>query len=239
MIEAFGESKNLAAWAKDQRCPVPKATLRGRLALGWDPEDAITRRTNAEPPLTFNVFDRSLTFRGWSEQSGIPYPTLYTRVFKDWADFRTALLQGPDDPAYAVAISAFDEVKPLHQWALDPRTNCTAATLLQRIRAGWPPETAIIEKAPSPRPTRRDARPNASQRGGSEPLTLRVTAGQLQPGDKVLAIAQDPVGGTPVLTVSRPPSPGPEQQPAISLPRTVTSRPPAGATTPPPGVPHR
>ncbi|WP_326812268.1 hypothetical protein OIE62_07760 [Streptomyces scopuliridis] len=203
-IEAFGEAKKLSAWAQDPRCPVTKATLRGRLALGWDPEDAITRHKNHEPPLLFTHFDRSLTLRGWAEQSGITYQTLYTRIFTDGMRFRTALLQGPDDPDYAIPITAFGETRPLHQWALDSRTNCTAATLHQRIQANWPPESAITEKPPAATPGTTPAGPDATGRRAPEPSTLRIPADQLQPGDNVLAVEQDPASGTHLLTVSRP-----------------------------------
>jgi len=43
-IEAFGETKSVAAWARDDRCTVGYHTLYRRIRRsGWDPEDAITR----------------------------------------------------------------------------------------------------------------------------------------------------------------------------------------------------
>ncbi|MGW6742859.1 hypothetical protein ACWGDX_19405 [Streptomyces sp. NPDC055025] len=225
-IEAFGESKTLSSWAQDPRCPVTKATLRGRLALGWDPEDAITRGKNQEPPLQFTHFDRSLTLRGWAEQSGIPYQTLYTRVFTDGIRFRDALLQGPDDPNYAIPVTAFGETRPLHRWALDSRTNCTAATLRRRIEANWPAESAITEKpAPATAPGMAGAGRGTVGVRASEPRTLQIDAGQLQPGDNVLAIEQDPASGTTVLTIRRPTSTfSPAQPPVTPTP------PPTGQT---------
>ncbi|MFB7270799.1 hypothetical protein [Streptomyces sp. NPDC056244] len=227
-IEAFGESKPLGAWAQDPRCPVTKATLRGRLALGWDPEDAITRRKNQEPPLLFTHFDRSLTLRGWAEQSGIAYQTLYTRIFTEGMRFRTALLQGPEDPNYAVPVTAFGETKPLHQWALDSRTNCTAATLRSRLQDNWPPESAITEKSSAATaPGSTGAGPDTVGRRAPEPRTLRIAADQLQPGDHVLAIDQDPVSGAAILTIRRPsnpPSPGRRPAP-LTPPPTSPARP--------------
>ncbi|MFF1420029.1 hypothetical protein [Streptomyces sp. NPDC058280] len=206
------------------------ATLRGRLALGWDPEDAITRRKNEEPPLLFTHFDRALTFRGWAEQSGIAYRTLYTRVFTNGMKFRDALLQGPDDPGFAVPFTVFGETKPLHRWALDPRTNCTAATLHRRFEANWPLEAAVTEKPPPATGTR----PEDVRHPAPEPLTLRITAGHLQPGDNVLAIDQDPVTGTPVLTVRRPPPPATGPGRTVPVPRTQ-----AQGVVPLPGSPPR
>ncbi len=42
MIEAFGESKNMKDWSKDQRCTVKYTTFRKRLVEGWNPESAMT-----------------------------------------------------------------------------------------------------------------------------------------------------------------------------------------------------
>jgi len=43
IVTAFGESKPLAAWAEDARCKVKYGTLKRRLRIGLEPEDAITR----------------------------------------------------------------------------------------------------------------------------------------------------------------------------------------------------
>ena len=43
LVTAFGETKSMMAWAKDERCSVSYTTLRGRLnEYGWTPERAIT-----------------------------------------------------------------------------------------------------------------------------------------------------------------------------------------------------
>lgn len=43
LVSAFGETKNISAWARDGRCAVSYKTLYTRLAhLGWLPELAIT-----------------------------------------------------------------------------------------------------------------------------------------------------------------------------------------------------
>lgn len=44
-IEAFGERKPLAAWARDKRCVATRLSLRHRLEIGWDAEKAITTPT--------------------------------------------------------------------------------------------------------------------------------------------------------------------------------------------------
>jgi hypothetical protein len=43
LVTAFGETKGLAAWAKDKRCRVSLSTFRERLLGGLHPEDAITK----------------------------------------------------------------------------------------------------------------------------------------------------------------------------------------------------
>lgn len=42
LINAFGETKPMSAWAEDKRCLVSRATLWMRLKLGWQPERAIS-----------------------------------------------------------------------------------------------------------------------------------------------------------------------------------------------------
>jgi DNA invertase Pin-like site-specific DNA recombinase len=42
LVTAFGETKNLAQWARDDRCGVKATTVRARLRRGFPPEEAIT-----------------------------------------------------------------------------------------------------------------------------------------------------------------------------------------------------
>lgn len=243
-IEAFGESKNLGAWAKDPRCSIQKATLRGRLALGWDPEDAITTRKGEEPPLRFLHFDRALTLHGWAEQSGISYQALYTRVFTVGTRFRDALLQGPDLPGYDLPVTAFGETKPLHLWALDPRANCTAGRLRWRVEAGWTPEQAITTK-PQPQTDTPGNPPQTATRQAPEPVTAQVTVDDLRPGDTVLSTGADPETGNVVLTVRRPAtSPATVSDPTAAVSPdmpAVAALPslPAGPAAPPSTGPRR
>jgi len=150
-ITAFGQHKTLYEWARDARCVVKRETLRCRLALGWAPEDAITRAKHDKPSLEFTHNGRTLTLRGWADQSGISYHTLYGRINSRGMTFADALAKGADGPQCTVLVTAFGETKPLHQWGVDPRANCTAQTIRKRIRAGWNPEQAITEE-PDHRP---------------------------------------------------------------------------------------
>lgn len=53
MVAAFGDVKTMAAWARDRRCTVSKASINRRLLKGIEPEAAITSpaRRRADPPL--------------------------------------------------------------------------------------------------------------------------------------------------------------------------------------------
>ncbi|MFD3944920.1 hypothetical protein [Streptomyces sp. NPDC058579] len=145
-ISAFGESKPLASWAEDPRCVVNREALRTRLALGWLPEDAITRQRHDKPVLEHTYQGRTLTLRGWADQSGIKYHTLYNRITKFGMTFEEALLKGADGPDFTMRITAFGETKPLCHWGVDPRANCATTTNRRRLTQGWDPEQAIAEE---------------------------------------------------------------------------------------------
>jgi hypothetical protein len=145
-IKAFGESKPLAAWAADERCAVGREALRTRLALGWDPEQAITRQRHEKPDMTFTYNERTLTLRGWADQTGIKYHTLYNRITKSGMAFAQALEKGAEGPDFTIPVTAFGETKSLHHWAVDPRARCAVTTLRRRLALGWSPEQAITEE---------------------------------------------------------------------------------------------
>ncbi|WP_378736153.1 hypothetical protein [Nocardia brasiliensis] len=146
MITAFGEAKSLKQWSIDPRCTVSRGTLRTRLALGWEPEDAVTRPKHERPVLEFTHDGHTRTLLGWAEQSGINYHTLYRRITVGRMSFADALAKGADGPHFMVAVSAFGETKPLYQWGVDERAKCTAMTIRKRIRQGWDPEQAITQE---------------------------------------------------------------------------------------------
>ncbi|MFJ7589451.1 hypothetical protein ACIQZO_19145 [Streptomyces sp. NPDC097617] len=145
-ITAFGEDKTLAAWATDPRCAVKREALRTRLALGWSPEDAITRKRHDKPTLDYTYQGRTLTLRGWAEQSGIKYHTLYGRITTAGMTFEEALLKGAEGADFTLQVAAFGETKPLAQWAVDPRAGCSVTTMRRRLVQGWDTEQAIAEE---------------------------------------------------------------------------------------------
>ncbi|WP_432112703.1 hypothetical protein [Streptomyces sp. S1] len=145
-ITALGETKTLGAWARDDRCTVARETLRSRLALGWDPADAITKPRHDKPEMTFTYAGRTLSLRGWADQSGIAYHTLYNRLRVSKMTFAEALEKGGSGPHFSVPVTAFGETKPVVHWAVDPRAGCSATTIRRRLAEGWDPEQAITEE---------------------------------------------------------------------------------------------
>ncbi len=111
LITAFGESKTMAAWSKDPRCTANRELLRVRLARGWDPGDAITRPKRDVAPQKFTHEGRTLTLRGWAEQSGIKYNTLLLRTTRYRMTLAQALAKGPDGPNFRIEVTAFGETK--------------------------------------------------------------------------------------------------------------------------------
>jgi len=41
LLTVWGETKCVAEWARDPRCPVNEDTLRQRVSAGWDPQRAV------------------------------------------------------------------------------------------------------------------------------------------------------------------------------------------------------
>ncbi|MGW4441921.1 hypothetical protein [Streptomyces sp. NPDC004682] len=148
-ITAFGETKMLSAWAKDDRCTVNREALRTRLALGWAPETAISRPRHERGVLKYTHAGRTMTLRGWADQSGIKYHTLWKRINDSGMSFEEALAKGAEGANFTKLVTAFGETKPVSNWAVDARANCAATTLLRRLAEGWEPERAITEEPPN------------------------------------------------------------------------------------------
>ncbi|MFD4257607.1 hypothetical protein ACFWR9_08240 [Streptomyces sp. NPDC058534] len=123
-----------------------KEALRTRLALGWDPEEAVTQPKHEQVTLQFTYGERTLTLRGWAEQSGIKYHTLYGRIRTQGLSLEEALDKGPDGEHFTLPVTAFGETKPLYRWGVDPRANASTSTIRKRIKAGWHPQIAITEE---------------------------------------------------------------------------------------------
>jgi hypothetical protein len=208
-ITAFGESKALSSWARDPRCLVKKEALRTRLALGWDPEDAITRAKHDQPTLQFTYGERTLSLRGWVEQSGIKYHTLYARIRTQGLSLEEALAKGPDGEHFRQPVTAFGETKPIYRWGVDPRANASTSTIRKRIKAGWNPQIAITE-APENRSTLGTGQPYSAwgQRmslpdwGRLSGIPEEVIRGRMHRHELTLEAALHSLGWTPDATAT-------------------------------------
>ena len=78
-VEAFGETKNVAQWAKDTRCVVNYSTLRARIKDGMTPELALTTPAR-RMMLTLNSETHSL--QEWSYILHVSTNTLKYRLDK-------------------------------------------------------------------------------------------------------------------------------------------------------------
>ncbi|MFF2657374.1 hypothetical protein ACFVUH_08410 [Kitasatospora sp. NPDC058032] len=87
-----------------------------------------------------------MTLRGWAEQIGTTYHTLYNRVVTKDLSIGDALALGPGSAKGEAPLTAFGETKAIHQWAVDPRANATATTITRRVEAGWSARQAITEE---------------------------------------------------------------------------------------------
>ncbi|AWN03901.1 hypothetical protein PBI_PEREGRIN_61 [Rhodococcus phage Peregrin] len=48
ILEIFGEKKTMANWSRDSRCKVAYTVLNGRVRMGWDLEDALSKPVRKE-----------------------------------------------------------------------------------------------------------------------------------------------------------------------------------------------
>ena len=80
-LTIFGETKTLTDWSRDPRCNVPRDALRYRIEIGWNPEEAITRKSGYRSVLlAFNGEVKSI--KEWSEDPRCPVTatTLQLRI---------------------------------------------------------------------------------------------------------------------------------------------------------------
>jgi len=142
-VEAFGEQKSAADWARDPRCKVNEMTLRSRLRKGFSPERALT-----EPTREIGVaFGEEKPLVEWYKDARVPVSrTAVFRRLKGGAPLEEALTT-PYKTAYrrpnTILVSIFGETKPIKEWIADPRCEVSPAEFRTRIRKGMDPETAL------------------------------------------------------------------------------------------------
>lgn len=79
-LHAFGDERCVAEWA--EKAAPADATIRGRLKLGWEPENAISkpvaRKTYRRIMVTRD--GRTMSLRAWAKECGLPYTAVVQRV---------------------------------------------------------------------------------------------------------------------------------------------------------------
>ena len=143
MVTAFGETKTLAGWAKDARCPVLALTIGKRLREGMGAEAAITTPDGA-PDVMVTAFGETKNVMAWAAD---PRCTVGNTGLK----FRLERGMSPEaaitTPARKMGrtnlLRAFGEARSLREWTEDPRCRVSYQTLWGRIYDGMDAETAI------------------------------------------------------------------------------------------------
>ncbi|MBZ3904408.1 hypothetical protein [Streptomyces griseiscabiei] len=171
--------------------------------------------------MTFTHAGRTLSLRGWADQSGIAYHTLYGRIKRSGMTFGEALSKGGDGPHFTLHVTAFGETKPLSHWAVDARAACAYATLRRRLLQGWDPEQAITQE-PHERSTLGTGLPHRAF-GLSMGLEDWARHTQIPAGDLRHRIHQHQLPLEAVLT-SLGWTPHPEEHPEPDLLRITTAQ---------------
>lgn len=146
-IEAFGECKTLADWARDPRCRVTYAAVKSRLQKGWAPERALSAPARDDARL--EAFGERKTIREWaSDPRCVVTEGGLTHRLRLGEPIETALTRPRG--AFEVPrarrgerLLAFGELKTAVQWARDPRCIPNREALNARLRRGMDPQQAI------------------------------------------------------------------------------------------------
>lgn len=88
-VEAFGETKTVGEWAKDDRCVVTYTLLSYRMTSGvWEPEAAITTPAKEQrKDVTFTAFGETKALKEWAKdpRCQVDYRTLHKRaILRGW-----------------------------------------------------------------------------------------------------------------------------------------------------------
>ncbi|MBS1712776.1 MAG: hypothetical protein JST30_00415 [Armatimonadetes bacterium] len=101
LVTAFGETKCLSDWARDERCTVSVCRLRDRLEEGMDPERAVTKPvppgTKGRSGRRLSAFGESKTIAEWSRdpRCSVSTSTIRSRIKKGLSTHEAVSLPGP------------------------------------------------------------------------------------------------------------------------------------------------
>ncbi len=143
LLTVEGETQSLSEWARDPRCRVSPSTFLGRMARGWQVEDALRidpRSTTPPPSLT--AFGETRSLMAWLQDPRccVTGKCLQARMRAGWDAERA--LTTPSRGTRS-GIVAFTERKTVAAWARDPRSAVTEGVLRVRLKNGWAAEAAI------------------------------------------------------------------------------------------------
>lgn len=85
-LEAWGETKSVREWLKDDRCIVKdREVLRGRIKMGWLPEDILSRPNRTRVPvLQVTAWGDTKTLKEWIEDDRCVVKNLQTIHSRLW-----------------------------------------------------------------------------------------------------------------------------------------------------------
>ncbi|MCE9557395.1 MAG: hypothetical protein K8R88_00440, partial [Armatimonadetes bacterium] len=160
-LTAWGETKTIAEWARDERATADAKIIAKRYESGNTPEHAISYKVNLRHAVIrpgrakeYPAFGERKILSEWSRDRRccVSQWTLRNRVESGW-NVEKALTTPPKyplgrTPGPAKLIHAWGESKPAGTWANDSRCSVDQVTVRNRLRKGWEPERAISEPAP-------------------------------------------------------------------------------------------
>lgn len=168
-LVAFGETKTLAAWSRDDRCEVSATTIGVRLRQGMTPEEAITTPSMATKGYKDKVvgnhdrffitaFGETKDIRHWvhDKRCKVAMHTLRKRLSRGH-DPELAMTAKPgsfSNGKQKAKYYAFGTSKTIPDWSNDARCVVSIDHLRDRIKAGWSVELALtspVNKAESQR----------------------------------------------------------------------------------------
>ena len=154
--KAFGESKNLAEWAEDERCHEKNwRNLAKRIQCGSTLEQAMSKdykkiksakssATQRAAGPKIEAFGESKSLADWAddERCQAAKNTLWDRINRGW-DAETAITTPGRVLRNYGTLEAFGETKSVSEWANDERCLCAYSTLTKRLAAGHSLESAM------------------------------------------------------------------------------------------------
>lgn len=145
LVTAFGETKSLSRWERDERCSVSAHTINRRLSAGYSTEDAIAlpygfglKEVGRQVRRDVTAFGETKQLCEWvrDERCTVSAGILFDRLARNWPPEEAitgAVGAITGAHRFARRYTAFGETKTLGQWARDPRCVVKESTLSMRL----------------------------------------------------------------------------------------------------------